>query len=390
MNNENKKNKEVNIIPSETRNVNFRQFAGSSTCAYCHNKIYETHVKTGHYLTSKPALEKYILGSFESGKNIYPFKPGLFVAMEKRDSGIFQVAYLKGVEKAARRFDIIMGSGAKGQTFLSWKNDNLFQLPITYFTATNEWCNSPGFPGKVIYNRPVTSRCLECHSTYFNVISAPNKEPEEFDHKQIIYGIDCEKCHGPAAKHVEYQMQNPNETIGKYIINPTGFSRQQSLDLCALCHGGRLQKTKPSFEFIPGDKLADYFVKNTTGPATKTIDVHGNQYGLLSESKCFTASATLTCITCHNSHENERGNLTIFSQRCITCHNKEHGTFCKTNSLSTSKLKVNCINCHMPKQPSMSIAVLLPGAVLPTPAMIRTHLIKVYPDELKKVIDAMK
>ena len=56
-------------------------------------------------------------------------------------------------------------------------------------------------------------------------------------------GVDCEKCHGPAARHVEFQTQNPKETIAKFIINPAGFSRQQSLDMCALCHGGRLQKT---------------------------------------------------------------------------------------------------------------------------------------------------
>ncbi len=379
------KEKDKSPIISDERKVNFKQFAGQATCIKCHKNIYESFVHTSHFLTSQPASEKYIKGSFEKGKNIFPFNDHLFVSMEKRDSGLYQVAHLRDVEKVTKRFDIVTGSGAKGQTYLTWYKNELFQLPISYLTAANEWANSPGYdPQKVIYNRPVTSRCLECHSTYVNVISPAGKEPEEYDRDQILYGVECEKCHGPGARHVEYESQNPADPIGKYIINPSKFTRQQSLDLCALCHGGRLQKTKPSFEFIAGDTLSNYFVKSTAGPATKEIDVHGNQYGLLEESKCFRMSSSMTCVTCHNTHENERGEEALFSQRCMTCHNKQHRTFCKIDPSTVVSINSNCIDCHMPKQPSMSVALLLPDNLFPTPAMIHTHMIKVYPEEVKK------
>ncbi len=379
--------KQKKTTVANDRTVNFGQFAGSETCGKCHQKIYESHLKTSHFLTSKPASEQYIKGSFEKNKDIFLFHPGLIVAMEKRDSGLYEVAYSEGVEKVARRFDIVMGSGTKGQTYAYWKDNELFQLPISYLTSAGEWANSPGFPNKVIFNRPITSRCLECHSTYANVISPPNKEPEEFNHYQVLYGVDCEKCHGPAAKHVDYQTKNPTVLIGRYIINPGKFARQQSLDLCGLCHGGRLQKTKPSFEFISGDTLSNFFVPSTAGPTTKEIDVHGNQLGLLKESKCFKMSATLTCVTCHNTHINERGQVTVFSQRCMTCHNKEHGTFCKINPAKVSSISSNCIDCHMPRQPSMSVALMLSGHDVPTAALIHTHDIKVYPAETKKFIE---
>jgi hypothetical protein len=370
---------------SDERKVTFKQFAGAATCVTCHKKISENFVHTSHFLTSQPASEKYIKGSFKKGKNIFPFNDHVYVSMEERDSGLYEVAWSGGVEKVAKRFDIVTGSGAKGQTYLSWRNNQLFQLPISFFTTANEWANSPGYdPQKVIFNRPVTSRCLECHSTYFNVISSPGKEPEEYNHNEILYGVECEKCHGPGAKHVEYETKNPKDPIGKYIINPSGFSRQQNLDLCGLCHGGRLQKTKPSFEFTAGDTLSRYFVPSTAGPTVKEIDVHGNQLGLLKESKCFQMSATMTCITCHNTHENERGRTNVFSQRCMTCHNKEHGTFCKIDPSSVSSITSNCIDCHMPKQASLSVALLLPGNTEPTAALIHTHLVKVYPEETKK------
>jgi hypothetical protein len=368
----------------------FKKFAGSAACANCHKNIYEKHIHTAHYLTSQPAFKKYIKGSFDIGKNIYPFDEYVVVAMEERDSGFYQVEYYKGIEKKARRFDIVVGSGTMGQSFLYWMHNQLFQLPITYFTAANMWSNSPGYPDKVVFNRPITSRCLECHSTYAKTISAIGKEPEEFDHNQMIYGVDCEKCHGPAAKHVEFQTQNPKETQAKYIINPAALSRVQNLELCALCHGGRLHKTKPSFEFTAGDTLANFFVMDTTAPNPDNIDVHANQYGLLRASKCFRMSSTLTCNSCHSTHENEKGKTTLFSQRCMACHNKEHGTFCKINPSLVTSIKSNCIDCHMPLKSSRAIAVMLPGDNIPTAALIRSHYISIYPEESKKIIDFVK
>lgn len=369
------------------KKTSFNQYAGAAACIVCHKNIYESFAQTSHSFTSMPASEKSIKGSFKPGKNIFPFHPGLYVEMEKRDSGLFEVAYSKGTERIAKRFDIVTGSGAKGQTYLTWYKNELFQLPISYLTSANQWANSPGFPPqRIVFNRPITSRCMECHSTYASVISPPGKEPEEYDHNQILYGVECERCHGPGEKHVQYETRYPKDPIARYIVNPARLSRQQNLDLCALCHGGRLQKTKPSFEFIAGDRLDQFFVKDTLAPNSNSIDVHGNQYGLLQESKCFRLSTTMTCNTCHNTHENERGNVTLFSQRCMTCHNKEHNTFCKINPSLVSSISSNCIDCHMPKQPSMSVALLLPGDMLPTAALIHTHLIKVYPEESKKIL----
>jgi hypothetical protein len=369
------------------KNVNFKRFAGSVTCANCHKNIYDTHIHTAHYRTSRPASATTILGSFEQGKNSFFFNNGEWIVMEKRDGGFYQAAYAKGVEKEAHRFDIVMGSGAKGQTSMYWKGNQLFQLPISYFTAAGEWSNSPGFTQRANFNRPITSRCMECHSTYADVVSAAKVEPEEFDHTSIIYGVDCEKCHGPGAEHAAFQLQHPEEKKGKYIINPASLSRQQQLDACALCHGGRLEKTRPSFEFIAGDKLSDFFIPNAGAPNPEYIDLHGNQYGLLRTSKCFRMSETMTCNTCHNSHENERGKIEVFSQRCLSCHNTTthgNGKICKMTDTLGAAITANCIDCHMPAKPSRAIAVFLPGANAPTAAYIRSHFISIYPDETKK------
>ena len=380
------KNENANVIQT----AKGKAFAGSASCASCHQNIYDKHINTAHFLTSAPATANNIKGSFLQGNNMFSFSPNVMVAMEKRGDHFYQVAYSNGVEKAAHPFDIVIGSGAMGQSFLYWKGSLLFQLPITYFSAADQWSNSPGFPPKVVFNRIITSRCMECHTTFAKTLSSPDVDPERFSKDKIIYGVDCEKCHGPAAQHVQFHTQNPTKNIAEYIINPAKLSRQQNLDLCALCHGGRLQKTAPSFTFTAGDTLAHYFKVDTSLPDPDNIDVHGNQYGLLRASECFLQSKTLTCNTCHNTHENERGNTVLFSKRCMDCHNKEQHTFCKMENKVGSAISQNCIDCHMPVKSSKAIAVFLPQQSKPTAALIRSHRIAVYPDETKKWLPIIK
>ncbi|HET9430711.1 MAG TPA: multiheme c-type cytochrome [Chitinophagaceae bacterium] len=371
------------------RDLEGNVFAGSASCASCHKDIYESHIKTAHYLTSQPASDSLIKGSFKKGENVFAFSPSVAVVMEERRDSFYQVEYLHGQEKTAQRFDIVIGSGTKGQSYLWWKKNRLFQLPITYFTALHQWTNSPGYPGRVVFNRPITSRCLECHTTYAEKLPGKGKAQDEFDQTGILYGVDCEKCHGPSAGHVEYHSQRPGDTgNAKYIINPSSLTRQQNLDLCMLCHGGRLTRTKPSFSYQVGDKLTDYFIRDTIGTSPLNIDVHGNQYGLLQASKCFKASE-MDCGSCHNVHENEKGNIAVFSQRCLSCHSGEHKKTCKMTEAIGPGITRNCIDCHMPAQQSHSIAVMIQGSSTPTAALLRTHFIKIYPEESKKTMSGV-
>jgi len=363
---------------------------GSQICSNCHKDIYEKHLLTEHHLTSLIANQKNILGSFQTGANVFAFDPVVNVTMEKKDSSLYQVQYNNSVEVKREKFDIVIGSGRKGQSYLSWNGNHLVQLPITYFTPAKQWSNSPGYnPHAPMFNRPITSRCLECHSTYFETVSNSSKKFEAFDHNKIIYGIDCEKCHGPAAAHVEFHLKNPDSKTAGNIVNPGKLSRQRLLDLCTLCHGGALNKTKPSFTFQAGDTLSNYFSLQAAMLNADNIDVHGNQFGLMALSKCFTMS-NLTCISCHNVHENENGKLEVFSKRCMSCHNAEHGKPCKMTSTIGASITENCVDCHMPKQLSHAVAVYLQGNDVPTSALLRTHYIKIYPDESKNFLNRLK
>ena len=375
------------------------QFAGSASCFKCHQNICDSFAHTAHYLSSRIADSNSIKGSFTKGKNQFTFGNSI-VAMETSNDSFYQTQYdirfganQPSYEEVNRKpFDIVIGSNTKGQSYLYWSRNKLYQLPISYFTVVNNWCNSPGYPFKADYNRTITARCLECHSTYAKIVSPPGTHPEEFNASQIIYGINCEKCHGAAASHVAYQTQHPESVVAKYIINPAKLSREQSLDLCSLCHsGGSLHNTSPSFSFTAGDTISHYFTRDSTPTDVRSIDVHGNQNGLLRASLCFKKSKTMTCNTCHNTHNNERGNTALFSQRCMSCHNAKEAVICPlTARLGATVIGKNCIDCHMPLYASKSISVSLPGDTAVRAATVRSHYIGIYPDETNKIIALLK
>ncbi|MGH2565739.1 MAG: multiheme c-type cytochrome, partial [Ginsengibacter sp.] len=298
-------------------------------------------------------------------------------------------AYLYGVAKLSRPFNIIVGSGKRGQTSIYWFQNYLFQLPLTYFTETNEWTISPGYSRKADFNRSITSRCLECHSTYFQEITNQDSKADEFSKTNFILGIECEKCHGSALEHIAFHEKNPNEKIGHAILNPAKFSRIQSLDLCRLCHGGALTKSKPSFSFQAGDKLFDFFQQDTAKSITQ-IDVHGNQYGMLAASKCF-QNSEMTCLSCHDAHKNQSTEVTQFYVKCETCHKSVLHNTCKLAlTVDQNFLQNNCINCHMPEEPSKAIMVIRPGESIPTSAHMRSHYVAIYKDISEQILSAKK
>ena len=372
----------------------FEEYAGAEKCASCHKDIYEQYVKTSHHFTSMPANEKSINGNFEKDKNIFSYGNQLKVAMEKRDSGFYQTVYVDNEEKMAMRFDMVIGSGKIGQSYLSRRQNFYYQMPVSHFTAAGQWANSPGFPNnKVVTDRPITARCLECHATYAQGEGGTAMEPTGFDAAKMILGVACEKCHGPAAMHVEYQAKHPEDKKARFVVNPAALNRLQQLEGCALCHGGKMRKTKPSFSYTPGQNLYAFFLKNVLYKETiqnDEVEVHGNQYGLLQASKCFKNSSAMTCNTCHNTHQNQRGNLALFSSRCITCHNTNAESFKTVTHNTVKSIEQNCINCHMPVKASNTIAIYIEGEDKPRASLLRSHFIGIYPDEVVKFINSTK
>lgn len=373
--------------PADTRGP---RYAGTITCIKCHKNIYDAYLTTAHSGTTQPANIHNIHGSFNGPRNVLTLTDGQKIVMEKRDNGLYQVGYVNGKQTKARRFDIRFG-GVKAETYLYWQGLQLFELPVSYFKALKGWTNSPGYsPFHINFDRAIVTRCMECHSSYLYEVPQETlaKTTNLFEKSTMIYGIDCERCHGPAAEHVNFQTANPEVKKDKYMVRFKSLTRQQKLDACAVCHSANTDNfERTAFAFKPGDTLAnfktpDFFPKKQD--ITK-MDVHGNQNGMLAVSKCFFMS-NMDCTTCHNTHVNERGNVMLYNQKCLNCHNNANHNSCKMASQAGDGLQTKCIDCHMPAMASRAITMKGSSDQRVEPYLVRTHRIAIYPDESKKIM----
>jgi Cytochrome c554 and c-prime len=347
-----------------------RGYVGDAACQSCHRDKFETFHRTSHYLTSRIPEKDSILGSFASDTNIMKTSnPGLFFRMERKGNDFFQTA-VEGeaplVTTRSERFAFVIGSGGKGQTYLFWKNDDLFQLPVSYWSELG-WVNSPGYrDGTGNFGRPIIPRCLECHGSYFEQIPPPSNR---YGKTGFILGITCEKCHGPGADHAQRFAAKAPANASSGVINPAKFSRERQMDLCAWCHAGAGVSLQPAFTYLPGEALDKYLRLPQPDPSAPP-DVHGSQVEMLERSRCFQKSA-MTCLTCHDVHAVQHDSAE-FSQRCLSCHKPGSAMFPQQGHQVTS----DCIDCHMPLQET-NLIVFDENGKKARPK-VRSHWIKVY------------
>lgn len=363
-------------------------YAGAESCIQCHQSAYDSHFETAHHFATAPATPQNVLGNFNPGHNTFLYDQHTKLSMEKRGDSLYQVLYKGGQEVHAYPFDIVFGT-SNAQTSAYWKGNNTYQLAISYYNSVNRWATSPGFPAdKPYFERKIPQDCYACHSSSTSApkLNSSSKQLDMFSvqdgmsKKGMIYGIDCERCHGPAKKHITHHLEFPDDKTSRDIISYKSMSRQQKLDACAICHSGNDGlKMKSRFEFNMGDNLSNFYSNVPISNITDGIDVHGNQYGLLSQSNCFKKSGTLDCITCHNPHSNAEKSSRIYSKVCIGCHNGIKHRESTAKLILNKSMKNNCIECHMPKQSSKAIKFQLSGKSGFSSYNLRTHNIAIYP-----------
>lgn len=351
-------------------------FLGDAACRECHQEIGDTYARTGHHLTTQLPTKDSILGKFTDGANILRTSdPDLHFRMDEKESGFYETAvFWQPPDEKTRteRIDIVTGSGEKGQTYLYWKGNQLFQLPVSYWSELKGWTNSPGYTdGVANFDRPIVLECLQCHATYFD--SLPSENAENYYRKtDFVLGISCERCHGPGREHAENERLKPTAVFSgtHSIVNPASLPRNRQIEVCAQCHAGIGQPIVPAFSYVPGQQLDNYF-RLPHPNADARVDVHGNQVALTQKSRCY-QNSQMTCTTCHDVHAPERA-AASYSVKCLQCHkDRECGEFAKLGA----KIRENCIDCHMPVQDSDLIVANLKGKQIK--ARIRNHWIKDY------------
>lgn len=197
-----------------------------------------------------------MLRTFTGDKDLY------FKMREKGDRFVQTAVDRKVGSKETHPMEIVFASGERGQAYANWKGDRLFQLPITYGTPERDWALSPGYLEAVrewtedgerrlelLFERPVPTRCLECHlDSVESSRGGFESSVLPFDRGSIRLGISCEKCHGPGKRHVQFHKSNPAVKKGRYIVNTGRLSRsKQIFGVCPLPRRGRGYQSRSLF-----------------------------------------------------------------------------------------------------------------------------------------------
>ena len=354
-------------------------------CGECHREHWSDCQQTAHFRTSSETTRDSLRGHFEPPLNrVNSFQPGAWFELVAKPNGYFQELNIESDGKRfhhAARMDLVLGSGKMGQSYASWVNDALYQLPLSHFSESDRWISSPGidFPvGTVNFARPIIERCLDCHATWFQAV------PQSFNRfvrEGAVLGVTCSRCHGAGHEHVEHHRTHPEDMQPHRIVNPANLSRDLANAVCAQCHSGEGQLVSGGFRYQPGENLSDYLSLPKGDMPGVSGDPHAaNQLVRLQQTKCF-QNSEMSCFTCHDPHRNERGREQLFVDRCLKCHQRED---CGQRPVTGDAIDRLCIECHMPL--AQDVDLKRPGqGSQPMPKM-RDHRIQVWPEATANVL----
>jgi predicted CXXCH cytochrome family protein len=334
-------------------------YVGIAACAKCHAAEYSSYQKTAHSLAlSEPDARKEPPGgSFHheaTGRTYTVYREG--DRWRHRESALDEPADEQ--LKADYPVRYLIGSGHHTRSYLIEQDGFLFESPLTWYESRKSWGMSPGYdrPNHRGFERAADATCLFCH--------VGRMEATDIGFQRFTFPeqpIGCERCHGPGSLHVaEQESLQKGKASEKAqrgtIVNPGKLSRALVEDICAQCHlNGDAMVTlrdRTLLDFRPGQPLSDVCIEYRPQEPTLRMKVVGHNEQLRL-SRCYEASETLVCTTCHDPHattapERRRAR---YVEACLKCHKVES---CRLDSAERLKISPDndCITCHMPQVPT--------------------------------------
>jgi formate-dependent nitrite reductase cytochrome c552 subunit len=164
--------------------------------------------------------------------------------------------------------------------------------------------------------------CFNCHASGFN--------PEEkLETQKLTPGLNCGRCHEGDARHMIDAQHDTFTTTPKHLRK---MDAGETANFCGQCH-----------------RTWDRVVREGWhGPPTVRFQPYR-----LSNSKCFDSrDKRISCIACHDPHQQLNHSETFYDAKCLACHGLAGAS--PAASAATAKscpvAKQNCVSCHMPKE----------------------------------------
>jgi hypothetical protein len=298
------------------------EFAGDAACADCHRLQYASYIGSRHSRAMRPILETslpvLLIG--------WPLRErsGIEYEYELADGGL-RVSVHKGRALATGVLEWAFGAGAQGITPVGRVGDQYFEHRISFYVRAGRPALTMGHPSTaarsprdglgIIHQPAVIYRCFNCHAT------GVRPGPAGPDLSRMRPGVTCERCHGPGTDHIEAAVRG--DAIAGTIRNPGKLAAKAVVRFCGECHS-------PALQGVPAGESASMARFKAVG---------------LGESRCFSRSQTLSCLTCHDPHRDARRDVdNFYSDKCRGCHRTTHAAGASGCPRATA---TNCLPCHM-------------------------------------------
>jgi tetratricopeptide (TPR) repeat protein len=301
-------------------------YVGAQVCAQCHRAIAASQTKTNMAMTWQSPASPLLPPGLNESVSEGPGSPIAYNLRQTNGKLVYQLT-LPGNAAINAPVEAIVGGKRHGLSFLArvpeiggrpLARPALVETRYLHSTHTKGLVLSPGFPvekpssyetaiGRVLAP-DFERKCLTCHG-----------EPSG---KFGTGGVHCETCHGPGQAHLKSVADGMPKSG---IVNPARLTNAELVERCSQCHGGFADLSDP----LPDDLLIS------------------NQANALRNSECYVQSAAgLSCINCHDPHQDsaEVGARSVAA--CRSCHDRaapKRAAVCPVNQ------KDACIDCHMPE-----------------------------------------
>jgi tetratricopeptide (TPR) repeat protein len=349
------------------------EYVDSRACAQCHSQIYESYRRTS---MGRSLFQPAPANTVEDYTHQHTFDhvlSGTHYSMTIRDGAYYQRRWQTGFDGSETnveemKIDYVVGAGDHARSYLHRTAlGSLIELPLGWYSERGGyWAMSPGFDSHHPQTRRLVSyECMFCHNGYPQSPTANQaRSPDPVFSGQLPEGVDCQRCHGPGARHI-HTAQTPGARpadVSASIVNPARLSPKLQMDTCMECHleptSGRLPAlirrfNRGPFSYVPGQPLEDFILYFDHAPGRgyhDKFEIAGAAYRLR-KSRCFLESkGALTCLTCHDPHQSlptGKAAVSYFSARCRSCHEQALSALVASGKHTDSS---DCMSCHMPQR----------------------------------------
>jgi tetratricopeptide (TPR) repeat protein len=346
----------LNLAGSESSKNGTGDFAGyigQESCRGCHPVEYERWSESAHGLAERPLRTATDQIAFAPPRSI---KHGADVTTVGTNGNEFQIVTL-GLESNLQPFRVerVIGNSPLIQFLTPFPGGRYQVHEASFDPKSNQWfyVYSDDFRNPGEYGHWTgrgmnwNSQCAECHNTRLK----KNYEAATDSYHTTMAGmsVNCEACHGPLQKHLDWQRAHPKSITHDPTVTP--LSPARTIGMCGSCHS---RNTDLTGDFVPGDSFYDHYTLEILDNSQRWYpdgQVKDEDYEFASFLGSKMYQAGVTCLDCHTRDVTKpqlHGN-----DLCMKCHNGGYPKAPVIDAAGHGHHKLidkgsECIGCHMP------------------------------------------